>query len=200
MSEILETIAINDNYRVAVTYDDISDCPLAWDDEINAHTIRADRDALNMKELGVYDAEGYALDTLVDTLDYYGNGDPDERDTAILKHLKRKGYAARIAEVGGRASWHLAVFYARPDGGDVNAWKWIKGNIRTFEQWRDGEVYILTLERRTTWTSDTGDTRETWEAVNSCGCYYFDGRDDLLTQAREFANDFLPDAQNVATA
>ena len=198
MNEILETIAINDNYRVAVSYDEISECPLAWNDEINAHTIRVDRGIMNMKELGVYDEEGYALDTLIDTLDYYGNGDPEEMDTAILKHLKRKGYAARIAEVGGREGWHFAVFYARPDGGDVNAW--INGNIRTFEQWRDGEVYILTLERRTTWTSDTGDTRETWEAVNSCGCYYFDSYKDMDTQAREFANDFMPDAQNVATA
>ena len=113
MSGILETIAINDNYRVAVTYDDISDCPLAWNDEINAHTIRVDRGILNMKELGVYDEESYALDTLIDTLDYYGNGDPEDMDTAILKHLKRKGYAARIAEVGGRDGWHFAVFYAR---------------------------------------------------------------------------------------
>ena len=198
MDEILETIAINDNYRVAVTYDNVYECPLAWDDEINAHTIRADRHTLNMKELGVYDAEGYALDALIDTLDYYGNGDPEDMDTAILKHLKRKGYAARIAEVGGHASWHFAVFYAKPDGGDVNAW--INGNIRTFEQWRDGEVYILTLERRTTWTNDRGETRETWETVDSCGGYYFDSYKDLETQAREFANDFMPDAQNVATA
>lgn len=198
MSETIKTIAINDNYRVAVSYDDISDCPLTWTDEINAHTIMADRHILNMKELGVYDAEGDALDALIDTIDYYGNGDPEDMDTAVLKHLKRKGYAARIAEVGGRDGWHFAVFYARPDGGDVNAW--LKGNIRTFEQWRDGEVYILTLERRTTWTSDTGDTRETWEAVNSCGCYYFDGRDDLLTQARDFAADFMPNVPNVATA
>ena len=198
MDEILETIAINDNYRVAVSYDEISDCPLAWYNEISAHTIRADRHTLNMKQLGAYDAEGDALDTLLDTLDYYGNGDPEDMDTAILKHLTRKGYAARIAEVGGREGWHFAVFYAKPDGGDVNAW--INGNIRTFEQWRDGEVYILTLERRTTWTSDTGDTRETWEAVNSCGCYYFDSYKDMETQAREFANDFMPDVPDVTTA
>ena len=197
MSEILETIAINDDYRVAVSYDDSPDCPLAWNDEFNAHTIRVDRHTLNMKELGVYDAEGDALDTLLDTVDYYGNGYPEDMDIAILKHLKRKGYAARIAEVGGRDGWHLAVFYARPDAGDVNAW--LNGNIRTFEQWRDGEVYTLTLERRTTWTNDRGETRETWEAVDSCSGYYFDSYKDLDTQAREFANDFMPDVPNVAT-
>ena len=198
MNEIIETIAVNDNYRVAVTYDDISDCPLTWDDEINAHTIRVDRNTLTMKELGAYDAEGDDIQGVIDALEEFTDSTSDEIAEAILKHLTRKGYAARIAEVGGRNDWHFAVFYARPDGGDVNAW--INGNIRTFEQWRDGEVYILTLERRTTWTSDTGDTRETWETVDLCGGYYFDSYKDLETQAREFANDVMPDAQNVATA
>ena len=197
MNEILETIAINDNYRVAVTYDYLSDCPLAWDDEFNAHTIRVDRNTLNMKELGAYDAEGDDLDTLLDTLDYYGNGDHGEVHAAILKHLKRKGYAARIAEVGGRHDWHIAVFYARPDGGDVEAF--ISGMVRTFEQWRDGEVYTLALQRRTLWTSDAGDTRETWEDVESCGAYYFDSYKDMDTQAREFANDFMPNVPGAAT-
>ena len=197
MNEIIETIAISNDYRVAVTYDDLSDCPLAWD-EINAHTIRVDWGILNMKELGAYDAEGDALDTLLDTLDYYGNGNTEEIDIAILKHLKRKGYAARIAEVGGRHDWHIAVFYARPDGGDVEAF--ISGMIRTFKQWCDGEVYTLTLERRTTWTSDAGDTRETWETVEACSGYYFDSHKDMDTQAREFANDFMPDVPDVTTA
>ena len=197
MDDILETIAINDNYRVAVTYDDISDCPLTWNDDINAHTIRVGRNTLTMKELGAYDAEGDALDTLLDTLEYYGDGDPGEVDDAILKHLTRKGYAARIAEVGGRDYWHLAVFYARPDGGDVEAF--ISGMVSTFEQWRDGEVYTLALQRRTTWTSDTGDTRETWEDVESCGAYYFDSYNDMDTQAREFANDFMPNVPGAAT-
>ena len=198
MSETIETIAINDNYRVAVAYDDISDCPLTWTDEINAHTIRVDRHTLNMKQLGAYDAEGDDIQSVIDAVEEFTDSTSDEVVEAVLKHLKRKGYAARIVEVGGRNAWHLAVFYARPDGGDVNAW--LKGNIHTFEQWRDGEVYTLTLERRTTWTSDRGETRETWEAVDSCGAYYFDERDDLLAQAREFANDFMPDVQNVATA
>ena len=198
MEETIETIAINDDYRVAVNYDYLSDCPLAWDDEINAHTIRVDRNTLNMKELGVYDAEGDDIQSVIDAVEEFTDSTSDEVAEAVLKHLKRKGYAARILEVGGRDSWHFAVFYMRPDGGDVNAW--LNGNIRTFEQWRDGEVYILTLERRTTWTSDTGETRETWEAINSCGCYYFDSYKDMDTQAREFANDFMPDVPNVATA
>ena len=198
MDEILETIAINDDYRVAVTYDDISDCPLAWDDEFNAHTISVDRRLLNMKEIGVHDSEGDDIQSVIDALEEFTDSTSDEIAEAVLKHLKRKGYAARIAEVGGRDGWHFAVFYARPDGGDVEAF--ISGMIRTFEQWRDGEVYTLALQRRTLWTSDAGDTRETWETVEACGGYYFDSHKDLETQAREFANDFMPDVQNVATA
>ena len=197
MNEIIETIAINDNYRVAVTYDDIPDCPLAWYNEISAHTIRVDRHTLTMKELGAYDAEGDDIQSVIDALEEFTDSTIDEIAEAVLKHLKRKGYAARIAEVGGRDYWHFAVFYARPDGGDVEAF--ISGMVRTFEQWRDGEVYALALQRRTTWTSDTGDTRETWETVDSCGGYYFDSYKDLDARAREFANDFMPDVPNVTT-
>lgn len=39
--------------------------------------------------------------------------------------------------------------------------------------WINGEVYAWRLEQRTTWTNDrTGEQRDEWETVESCGGYY----------------------------
>lgn len=58
------------------------------------------------------------------------------------------------------------------------------------ERWQDGEVYVVVLQRRETYTHESGRTLTVWEDIDALGGCYLD--DDYTAQdvAAEHFSDF----------
>jgi hypothetical protein len=48
----------------------------------------------------------------------------------------------------------------------------LRDEVETYDSYLRGEIYVATLQRRETWTSTSGDTRTTWEDVDTIGGFF----------------------------
>lgn len=184
--ETIETIQLSETTRARLVYDYSPECPLAFGSIGSAHTLDVSPRLTRMSDWDADDPEGDDIDSLLCNIDYYAYMSDDERNEAVLKHLKRKGYSAIIAEVGGCEGPHVAVFYDKGDGVSEAT---IKANISTYRAWAKGEVYGVIVERQRVWHSGT-DTMTTWEPVGALWGIYA----PTETYIREIADDILADS------
>jgi hypothetical protein len=184
--DTIETIQLSETTRACLVYDFSLECPFEWGSIGSAHTLNVSPRLMSMAKIGAVDPEGDDIDSLLSNMDYYTDMSEDERNEAVLKHLKRKGYTAIIAEVGGREGLHIAVFYDKGDGVSEAT---IKASISTYRAWAKGEVYGVIVERQKVWHSGT-DTMTTWEPVGSLWGIY----SPTEAYIREIADDILAES------
>jgi hypothetical protein len=68
-----------------------------------------------------------------------------------------------------------------PDGTPDPA-AYVAGEIATWDQYLEGDIYGYVLEERVIWRADGRPSRESWEVVDSCWGFY--GREDVASEAR----------------
>ena len=177
MSEIIETVKINDTLRVASYFDYYAEGPFDWD-LIKIQTLRQARD---INPLSTDDGHRAQILELMEhnphTGGTYASGwstsarDDWERD-AITKHLTRAGFDCHFLQLVGtsQSEWADIVIYAT--AGDITEWGPIAREVKA---WFAGEVYELRLEELITYTAPNGNTLSQWETVESInGVYLFD--------------------------
>lgn len=183
--DTIETINLNETTRARLVPDYSPECPLEWGTIGSAHTIYASGRVMSMSNLGADDPEGDAIEEILSNIDNHTDLSEYERETAVLKHLERRGYHARIADVGGE-DYHYAVFY---DKGEYVSEATIKANIATYLALANGEVYGVVVEREKVWHSGD-DIMTTWEPIDSRWGIY----DPTEVDIREVAADILADS------
>jgi hypothetical protein len=175
----VNAITIDDRTRVVVEYDlDAGDdCPLEWQ---GAGYVSI-RNAYHGSPFTVDPAE--TADTvrhIVDQLDGARGDVEGAIETAIVKHYARQGYVAARLDLRGssQSDWHDGYVYVIRENAE-----WLEGMGETLQQWYEGAVYVLTLQRLETWTNEAGETRDTWESHDSMGGVYVDAWDDAAVLA-----------------
>ena len=163
---IIETMALDENTRVNIRYDEGTECPLEWLTEhelvitANPYWINPTFDTRN--------------DTTYRILDYAP--DPVE---ALEKHYARRGWetVTRLWRGSSQSDW-LEYVLAVPQGelGDLEAF------AVTFEQWLNGEVYDIEIERLTaTCTCADNENCRRWETTDRIGGMYPEPGEDIET-------------------
>lgn len=109
---------------------------------------------------------------------YYGWGNPLE---VLEKRARRAGLYAHAGETRGYTQGDYAEYLLTSED------EITKDDIREFERWLWGDVYLCTLETLTTYTSADGDTVELWRA------YYDDSNGVHLADMWELENEVYSD-------
>jgi len=203
MSEHITTIT--DDLRIVVTYDEGTDDPRDWTPECDVMQYnvpyRSDADDFGdcQTTLGtvfgsVYDSTGDDAKALKVALRYKRFFDVKEDiETSTITGYSQGDWADVVAVV--------------PEGYGTPA-----NHLRTFRQWKFGDVYVMTVERLVSYvrvaddgmTPIWGEEHDHWEMVDSLGGIYFteDFPDDeaVLNEAREHGWDGLTDEELEALA
>ena len=184
MDDNLNIIEIGPTRRVTISADEFAydDCPLDWEDEIFVHILREpylSRSTLSRDTVPwtvpVRDIEDHAEDA-------------EDVGAALVKHFQRRGWRASVASWTGysQGDWREYII-AAPDN-------YLPALVETLNQWLSGDVYVLSAEELITWRNDAGDTRETWEMVESVSGIYSELWDDgeILSEVSNFmGNDWM---------
>jgi hypothetical protein len=104
--------------------------------------------------------------------------------SAFEKFCKRKHIAYRVTNTE-RGTY---IWYVEPKATDIkNPEEFLDGCIDCYNEWADGNVYILTLQTLVTWHNDKGATKEDWEDVDSIAGVYIDiyNDDEVIRTAKE---------------
>ena len=184
MNDNLNTVEISPTRRVTISADEFaySECPLDWEDEIFVHILREpylSRSTLSRDTVPwavpVREIEDYAEDS-------------EDVGAALVKHFHRNGWNASVESWTGysQGDW-LEYVIATPDNR-------LPSIVDTLGHWLSGDVYVISAEELVTWRNDAGDTRETWETVESMGgiCSKLWDDAEILSEVSNFmGNDWV---------
>ena len=159
-----EVICESETRRITVACDENSghDCPLDWEpDDLFVEVLRAPHRSALGRDTVPWHAPNYEIAHYADS--------SDSRVESLTKHFTRHGWHAELRGWVGysQGDW-LDYVIATPNRERT---LYMANNLET---WLSGDVYIVTLEESETWTNAAGDTRETWEHVDSVGGVYGD--------------------------
>jgi hypothetical protein len=197
MSE--HTTDVTDDLRIVLTYDEGTDDPRDWTTEV-------DLLQYNVPWHGSADDLGdcqTALGTVFTIV--YGNTGDDAKALKVALRYKRFFDVKEDIETStitgySQSDWADVVAVV-PEGCGTPA-----DHIRTFRQWKFGDVYVMTIQRRVTYvrveegnSPDWSEQHDHWEWIDSLGGIYFteDFPDDeaVLNEAREHGWDGLTDEE-----
>lgn len=162
--EPLMTIDVNEEYRYAAYgenehYDYLHDQDR---DNWGLYTIAINKqyNPLALDTFGINDK----LNRIIDWHQHTWN---DNRlETALSKSIERAGYKHIYLQLNGysQGDWAYVVLYYKEE--------WLvnpTGLIGELEAWFRGDVYTIALERRETYVSQHGNTKEDWDVIESVG-------------------------------
>lgn len=176
--DTLYTIDLDDNYRIDVSQDfsGATDNPASWLDE---SAVVYDCGGLSLP----HGRSGYCYnddeaDTIADAVAYYDDDWPETIGAALTRHYARKGWDCLVRNVyPGRVYDIYTEFIAvAPGNGTAH------DLARLMSQWRDGDVYVLELQRRT--KCPYCHTVE-WQTLDALGGVY---GDDVASEAAAMAS------------
>ena len=98
-----------------------------------------------------------ATRTLIDEVLDNGGNVLDE----LVKHFQRRGYTVLKRAYHDMFNGHITEYVLAVDRGPINVL------VKEYEEWLAGDIYVVSLERNTLWTSEYGDTEYRWDCVNS---------------------------------
>lgn len=164
--EHVETFHLSETSRIVVDYDETSwsDCPLDWEpDNLYVAVINQP-----YRHNSTIERDTVPHNVPIDEIRDYAAGE-DELIEALGRHFARKSYNMLYRGWRGysQGDW-LDYVIATPDRERTID---MADNL---EAWLSGDVYRVTLEELETWTNAAGDTRVTWEHVDSVGGVYGD--------------------------
>lgn len=160
----LMTIDVNDDYRYAAYPDhDPFDYLRGYEwDNWGLYTIAINRQyrPLALDTFGINDK----LDRITAYQQHSWND--DQLETALSKSIERAGYKHIYLQLNGysQGEWAYVVLYWNDE--------WLtapSGLINELEAWFRGDVYTIALERRETYVSQYGNTKEEWDVIESIG-------------------------------
>ena len=98
-----------------------------------------------------------ATRTLIDAVLDNGGNVLDE----LVKHFQRRGYTVLKRAYHDMFNGHITEYVLAVDRGPI------KSIVKDYEEWLAGDIYVVSLERNTLWTSEYDDTEYRWDCVNS---------------------------------
>jgi hypothetical protein len=122
---------------------------------------------------------------LVDSFHYYNHerNYAELRERAVSLYLSLNNLPHKFVSLVGYSQGERVdvVLY-----GDTIQDSWITSpsSHLALEAWYRGDIYTITHERLTRWTSETGDTYLDWETVDSLGCCLLETGEDGLEDYR----------------
>lgn len=138
--EPLETVYVNDKYRMSIYPDDSSEDPRLWEDELNIYVFNSDE----IRETPKNWIERY-FDEIIE------HASPNERnpERVALRALRiLKSFGAKdvpeyfdVVNLSTYRRYHQAFVY-----GDMG--REVTACLKTFNDWLNGEVYAVTLEEK----------------------------------------------------
>lgn len=165
----MDTIDLTPTTRLVIEQDEWTDNPLDWG---NVVTVPLGR----WSDIGEHGTDDLDLAHARREFDFRGL----DSDAAI--RWARIFHGVPVVEADG-AYWYLPAsersFHAT--GEPIPAAeqeRYLDNERTTYGQYRDGEVYVVALERRVAWQAldGSGRTEDRWEAADSLGgCYLDDG-------------------------
>lgn len=163
---------MNETYRLHVSYDLAPVNPLEYMEQYALITNDSDDYVTYWQHFSCDgDLVTPATRTLIDwVLDHDGNV-LDE----LVKHFQRRGYSVLKRAYHDMVNGHITEYVLAVSHGPIEAL------AKDYEQWLDGDVYVVSLERKTLWTSEYGDTEYRWDCVDSV--YDVHLNKDFTTQA-----------------
>ena len=147
-----------ETYRLRVSYDLAPVNPLKY---VEHYALITDDFNEYVTYLPHYSCDGDlvtpATHTLVDEVLDNGGIVLDE----LVKHFQRRGYAVLKRAYHDMFNGHITEYVLAVDRGPI------KVLAKEYEGWLAGDIYVVSLERNTLWTSEYGDTEYRWDCVNS---------------------------------
>lgn len=180
----VDIIQVDDDTRVAVYPDPDAENPRSWQEGISVHALRR-KGGYNAPDAGT-NSHGAALDEILD------GASSSQVEGAIALHFQRANLPHRItASEAGEFVWYLEPETVAENLALAPLWNGLDlldGVIAEYEQWANGEVYIVAVEKRTRWArlDQNGEpvfiadadiipiTLTTWEEVELIGGCYLD--------------------------
>ena len=171
----------SDVYRVSVERDMSAECPISRPGK---------------------DIECYLLPGSNASIDYYARnaddiieiagivsdmgGGTDELVGALDKHYDRRGWSHCVYTLAGRCqSDYVRLYVAMRTEGYCDAETFCRNNLQS---WWDGDVYVMTLERRREWRDSDGNVMYTWDDLDAlCGVY----SRDIDAEWRDLAGEYF---------
>lgn len=179
-NDIIDTIMVDDDTRILVSYDDMPDNPLEW----GVSSIEAMPLSISSRlDDSEYSMNNEDMLTIVDGVDMVG-GDIDDLVKALDKHYDRRGWSHYVAHYAGPSQGDWVDMYIATDSNEYCEAESFAND--EFEKYWDGEVYTLVLERRHTWHDDKGETLYTWDMVDNLSGVYGDSTEDIKAAAADY--------------
>lgn len=173
MSIKITTVQIDERTRVTAWYAEYADNPLYALDFVSVHPIRQ-----NYR----FKTPPAGKDSRADTIDTIVDYDGD-----LKKHFERAGVPYRIVSITSDRDWvGEYVFYLESNDHNLGI-EYLDSVISKYQQYADGEVYEMTLERAEEWTSESGVKKLEWTTAESASGFYADFHDE--TVLREYARE-----------
>lgn len=183
----VDIIQVDDDTRVAVYPDPDAENPRSWQEGISVHALHR-RHRYIPPDAGT-DSHGAALDRILD------GASTSHVEDAIALHFQRANLPHRItASEAGEFVWYLEPETVAENLALAPLWSpldLLDAAIAEYEQWANGEVYTVTLEKRVGWTraDDPEISRETWEVADMISGCFLDGGYTALDVAAEHFSD-----------
>lgn len=182
--EAINTVQINKKTRVVAYYDEFADNPTEnFSDVVSIHEIKKTTHKSGM-DSGA-DTSGSAIDSIYEYNDDY--------ETKIEKHFQKQGTACKVLDLeASRHYYGEFVFYIEPSkleeiGPDAAGY--LDDCIAEYQQYLDGNIYIVAVEKLVVYRSSVGGKIEQWEQIDSVSGVYDDVYDD--EKLLELASDFF---------
>lgn len=102
-------------------------------------------------------------------IEQYTSPTEEQKAEALTKHYTRKGWDCCTMDASGFGDYRQAFIACEEGYGKAELL------AEEMHDFLNGDIYVLTLDKGTVWTSDEGETRTEWETIDSCGDVYATG-------------------------
>jgi hypothetical protein len=178
----LETIQFGEDYRAVLSYDtDLCDTPRDWGNDISVAPIAA-----NYR----YSAPDDGVNALGDEVAAIAADWRDNGEDKLAKLMGLHKLAYKVVSLTAQRDWvGDFVFYGDDETVELS---WIEAHADTVQQFYNGEVYRVEVEKKQVYkhiTDENAPLLERWETVGySLGGIYFDSGDSIEERNSEIVS------------